>query len=56
MSFFGGGSSSSTPSPSQPAQSSVDTKNAIIDNIRREMAVNTAQTLIDVFPAITRRR
>lgn len=54
MSFFGRSSSSSTPPPppssSQPVQSTADTKNAIIDNIKREMAVNTAQTLIDVCP------
>lgn len=47
MSFFGGGSSSSSNAP-QPTAASADTKNALIDNIRREMAVSTAQNLIDV--------
>ena len=50
MSFFGRGQSSPTPAPStsQPVPSNTDTKNVLIDNIRREMAVNTAQTLIEV--------
>lgn len=48
MSFFGGGSSSSSSSTPQPSPSSTNTKNALIDKIRTEMAVNTAQNLIDV--------
>ena len=47
MSFFGGGSSSSSSAP-KPILTSTDTKNRLIDNIRREMAVNTAQSLIEV--------
>lgn len=47
MSFFGGGSSSSSSAP-KPTLTSTDTKNQLIDNIRREMAVNTAQSLIEV--------
>ena len=49
MSFFGGGSSSSSRSSTpQTSSASTNTKNALIDKIRTEMAVNTAQNLIDV--------
>jgi hypothetical protein len=47
MSFFGGGSSSSssmTPPPSSPN----DIKRLIIESIQKEMAVSSAQTLVDV--------
>lgn len=53
MSFFGGGSSSrSGSSAPQASSASTDTKNALIDKIRTEMAVNTAQNLIDVHPCL----
>jgi len=49
MSFFGGRSSSSSSSPApQISATSTDAKNALIDKIRTEMAVNTAQNLIEV--------
>jgi hypothetical protein len=47
MSFFGGGSSSSTPAP-QTTSATINAKNALIDKIRTEMAINTAQNLIEV--------
>jgi hypothetical protein len=46
MSFFGGSRSSSN---APQARTSADAKNAVIADIRMEMSVNTAQTLIDVF-------
>ena len=49
MSFFGGGSSSSSSSSApQTSSTSTNAKNAVIDKIRTEMAVNTAQNLIEV--------
>lgn len=49
MSFFGGGSSSSSSTPApQTSSSSINAKNALIDKIRTEMAINTAQNLIEV--------
>jgi len=47
MSFFGGGSSSSSSSSSAPQTPRVDSS-ALVDGIRREFAVATAQNLIEV--------
>jgi hypothetical protein len=51
MPLFGGrsdSSPSSIPEPPQPSPASANIKNALIDRIKTEMSVNTAQNLIDV--------